>query len=335
VAEGLLLPYKMQIDLRNSGRDAIEAVKAARYDLIFMDHKMPDMDGVEATGHIRALGAEDPYYKKVPIVILTANAVSGTKEMFLKSGFDDFLSKPIDTIKLNSVLEKWIPKEKKKKVNMEDVMTEMRKEDDVNLQVAIAGIDVKRGIFLSGGTLSLYLETLAIFCRDGLKKVKDLMYCIETGDLQLYTVHVHALKSAAANIGANGLSAAAKELETAGTREDLAYIEAHNVKFINDLESLLNIISNALSEYKRTNDAGITEVNKETLKSDLLKLKTALEDLDAGTINNTIDNLRNSGYPNKISIALEYISEKILIGEYEEAVELIQALLKEVSNGAS
>jgi signal transduction histidine kinase/CheY-like chemotaxis protein len=114
VANGLLLPYKMRVDLCKSGETALEAMKMNRYDLVFMDHKMPGMDGIETTLKIRSMGDEDPYYKEVPVVALTANAVTGTKEMFLENGFNDFLSKPIDTVKLNSVLEKWIPETKQK-----------------------------------------------------------------------------------------------------------------------------------------------------------------------------------------------------------------------------
>jgi CheY-like chemotaxis protein len=114
VANGLLLPYKMRVDLCKSGVTAIEAMKMNRYDIVFMDHKMPGMDGIETTLKIRSMGDEDPYYKEVPIVALTANAILGTKEMFIENGFNDFLSKPIDTVKLNAVLEKWIPKAKQK-----------------------------------------------------------------------------------------------------------------------------------------------------------------------------------------------------------------------------
>jgi CheY-like chemotaxis protein len=128
VAKGLLAPYKMQVDLCKSGMSAIDAIKTNRYDLVFMDHRMPGMDGIEATEHIRVLGTgdvpeggEDEYFKNVPIIALTANAVSGTKEMFLQNGFNDFLSKPIDTIKLNAVLEKWIPKEKRQVITTEEV----------------------------------------------------------------------------------------------------------------------------------------------------------------------------------------------------------------------
>jgi PAS domain S-box-containing protein len=112
VAKGLLSPYETQITLCKSGKMALNAIKTNRFDVIFMDHRMPEMDGIETTQHIRAMGDEDPYCKNVPIIALTADAVSGVKEMFLENGLNDFLSKPIDTIKLNSVLQKWIPKEK-------------------------------------------------------------------------------------------------------------------------------------------------------------------------------------------------------------------------------
>jgi CheY-like chemotaxis protein len=116
VANGLLLPYKMRVDLCKSGETAIDAIKKNRYDIVFMDQKMPGMDGIEATLKIRAMGDEDPYYKEMPVIALTANAISGTKEMFLENGFNDFLSKPIDTVKLDTVLGKWISKVKQKSI---------------------------------------------------------------------------------------------------------------------------------------------------------------------------------------------------------------------------
>jgi len=106
VVKGLMQPYKMQVDLCTSGAEAIEMAKANNYDLVLMDHMMPEMDGVEATKLIRET------HTNLPIIALTANAVSGVKEMFLENGFNDFISKPIDTVELNAVLEKWLPKEK-------------------------------------------------------------------------------------------------------------------------------------------------------------------------------------------------------------------------------
>lgn len=120
VTEGILKSYGMHIDLCDNGLSAIKAAQYAfkcgddeKYDLIFMDHKMPGIDGIEATKQIRALDEE--YFKDVPVIALTANAVVGMEEIFLENGFNGFLSKPISTVKLNTILEKYIPDEKKKR----------------------------------------------------------------------------------------------------------------------------------------------------------------------------------------------------------------------------
>ncbi|MCL2193650.1 MAG: ATP-binding protein [Treponema sp.] len=112
VIKGLLLPYGMQVSLCKSGEMALSAITSNRYDIVFMDHMMPGMDGVETAKQIRKLGEDDSYFSEVPIVALTANAVSGMREFFLENSFNDFMSKPVDVIRLNAVLEKWIAKEK-------------------------------------------------------------------------------------------------------------------------------------------------------------------------------------------------------------------------------
>ena len=121
VAKGLLEPYNMQIDLCSSGFQAIDAVKAKDYDLIFMDHKMPGMDGIEAVERIRSLEGEK--YKNLTIIALTANAVSGMREMFLEKGFSDYLTKPINTAELNEILEKWITQDKKLKTPLSAIFS--------------------------------------------------------------------------------------------------------------------------------------------------------------------------------------------------------------------
>jgi CheY-like chemotaxis protein len=110
VAAGMLCKYKMKIDCITSGREAVERVAAGEpvYDAIFMDHMMPDMDGVEATAVIRALGTK--YAVNLPIIALTANAVTGSEQMFLNNGFNAFLPKPFNVMSLDSVVQKWIRK---------------------------------------------------------------------------------------------------------------------------------------------------------------------------------------------------------------------------------
>lgn len=106
VAKGLLSPYKMTVDVAESGYKAIELLKTVKYDLIFMDHMMPEMDGVETTAHIREMDGD--FYRNVPIVALTANAISEAKDMFLNSGFNDFIAKPIEMSELNRVLKTFV-----------------------------------------------------------------------------------------------------------------------------------------------------------------------------------------------------------------------------------
>ncbi len=235
VTEGLLLPYEMQVDLRLSGAEAIQAVRKNRYDLVFMDHMMPEMDGIEAVKRIRELGAE---YLNLPIIALTANAISSMKDMFLANGFNDFLSKPINTIKLNAILEAWIPKEKQVKIQIE-----AKSDEESDSSIKIDGVDVKKGITMVGGSAEYYLQILAMFHRDGTRMIEEINKSLETEDYPLYTIHVHALKSACANIGADKISETAKALETAGHQNDLEFIKLHNTSFLTALQTLLNNIN--------------------------------------------------------------------------------------------
>jgi HPt (histidine-containing phosphotransfer) domain-containing protein len=263
----------------------------------------------------------------VPIIALTANAVSGTKEMFLENGFNDFLSKPIDTVKLNAILEKWIPKEKQKITKAGAIKNAAQKEPEINSDVKIEGIDVNRGIALSGGTLEQYLDTLALFYKDGLEKINELNKCLETNDLSLYTIYVHALKSAAANIGARPLSEAAKALEEASDNEDSDFVEKNNIVFLADLQSLLDRINDVLSSFKKNTGNKKKDADAETTKADLVNLKTAISDLDAGSINDIIERLRQATQGDDIENVITDISDNVLVAEYDRALELINDLI--------
>ena len=265
VAEGLMQPYQMQVDLCGSGHDAIEAIAANRYDLIFMDQMMPEMSGIEAVARIRAKNEPGSYFINVPIVALTANVISGNREMLLENGFNDFLSKPMDVAKLNAVLEKWIPKDKQKRTGQKaapparpkpaaadkatgitaDQATEKSASagTDKWARAEIAGIDIKEGIARSGGSSSLYHNILGTFCKDVYDRIEHIKNSFDKGDLPLYTIHVHALKSACATIGAAEHSKAAAALESAGRNGDHEFIAARNQPFTESLTTLLGHIS--------------------------------------------------------------------------------------------
>ena len=324
VAKGLLLPYMMQVELAGGGVEAIEKLKLKNYDLVFMDHRMPDMDGIEATERLRAMGKEDPYYKSLPIIALTANAVSGMREIFLKNGFNDYISKPIDTVKLNSILDKWVPRAKRKHSAPLLVSTNTSKE------LKIEGLDVNIGIAATGGTVGYYLETLSTFCEDGIERINKIKKCLATGNLPLYTTYLHALKSAAANMGANRLSEMAKNLEEAGKLEDLAYIEKHTGEFVYTLESLILRIREALSAHGLNSDDEKEPVDVKKLKAALLTLKKAFDNMDLVVMNRAVDDLIRLPKTEETAATVSGISNNILMAEYDEAAELIDSLLKEI-----
>jgi len=314
VAEGLMLPYKMQMDLCLSGSAAIEAVKKHPYDLVLMDHMMPQMDGIEATKHIREVG-----YTELPIIALTANAISGIKEMFLENGFNDFLSKPIDTVKLNAVLAKWLPKEKQEKLDAKATGTDNSEE----VEIKIIGVDIKKGILLTGGTLKGYIQILAVFLKDGIQKIDEIRKSLETGNYSLYTTYVHALKSALASIGASELSESAKALEFAGKQKDFAFIASNNSQFLIDFEVILSDIEKVLENGKKKEKT----VDFELLKSELNSLKEALKILDFAATDKIMDRLREFSQAGEIGDSIENILQSILVGEYDEAVVMIDALI--------
>jgi len=322
VASGLMQPYNMQIDICSSGMDAIEAVKSNRYDIIFMDHMMPEMNGIEATSLIRALDGDTSYFKNVPIIALTANAIHGVREMFLENGFNDFLSKPIDTGILNTILEEWIPKEKQLKPTKKIFAVN---EQDSGETIKIAGIDTDRGILLSGGTIDGYLQTLTLFCDDSRNKLKEIVTCLKNEDLSLYTTYVHAMKSACANIGALELSKTAESLEMAGQKKDMSFILASNNTFTSDLEKLLGAIDEHLSARNNKNQSKSIDI--ELLKAELEKLRAGLIDYDIVSANEACESLQEFTQAADIGDTVLKILQHELTGKYDEAVLLINALL--------
>jgi signal transduction histidine kinase/CheY-like chemotaxis protein/HPt (histidine-containing phosphotransfer) domain-containing protein len=245
IATGLLAPYQMKVDTCTNGDISVEMVKNKRYDIVFMDHLMPGTDGIEATARIRAL--EEGYFEQVPIVALTASALAGMREMFLSKGFSDYLAKPIEPDKLNALVNKWLPSNKRRLSNTpvsgsppQTVMEHLR---------SVGGLDVEKGIIMCGGVEAHYRNVLAQYCRDAKKILPTLRETLKnTADmknpegthagasplpwLQSFVIHVHALKSASASIGAEALSNDAKLLEKAGREGDLELIETHLEAFI-------------------------------------------------------------------------------------------------------
>jgi len=324
VAQGLLSFYEMSVDACLSGYEAIDAVRQRRYDLIFMDHMMPEMDGVEATRRIREL----PAGKNLPIIALTANAVSGMHEMFLQNGFDDFLSKPIDTAKLNAVLERWLPKDKQVEAALEDDGGDAAPDGErPRAAFCIRGVDTDMGVTRAGGTQENYIQTLSIFRDDATAKAAEMRRAAENGDLASLTLQAHALKSAAANIGALDISERAHELETAGKRGDPEFINANAKNFLADLETLTKEINLTLAVNKK--NATQAPIDFGALKTILTKLKTALAAVDIEEIDKNAHDLQAFSHTEKAESAVDAILRMVLIGNFDEAEVRIDSLMKE------
>lgn len=229
VASGLMQPYNMELITADSGPSAINKIRFQNIDLVFMDHMMPEMDGVEATRIIRSMNGE--YYKKLPIIALTANAVNGAREMFKESDFNDFIAKPIELLALDRVLKKWIPADKIETLTSKDNTTDDLKNNSNNINKE-KHILVSKGLTYTSGNKDVYYEILEMFVQDGIEKIEQLNSYVENEDWKNYIIKVHALKSTSLTIGAVMLSEFAKKLELAGKSEDFGIIRKENKKLL-------------------------------------------------------------------------------------------------------
>jgi len=316
VANGLLKPYQMVLTLCESGQEAIDAIKAEKFDIVLMDYMMPVMSGIEAVKIIRGLDAG----KEIPIVALTANAIVGAKEMFLQTGFDDFISKPIEVARLNDVLIKWIPKEKQQQA----IFALSADNAQCTLDIQISGVDTVKGLALSAGNIPLYLDLIATFSIECEKKLAELTRCYEAEDIPLYTIHVHALKTACANIGADAVSKEAENLENAGDRRYMEFIRKHHGRFAENLTRLLSDINRAMASMETPDD---TDYDDGDIFPELAELKAALEKYDIAAIDTISDNLQPLTRHPTHGEAIGEILRLAFISKYNEAGELLNDIL--------
>jgi signal transduction histidine kinase/CheY-like chemotaxis protein/HPt (histidine-containing phosphotransfer) domain-containing protein len=359
VLSGLLAPYQMQITLCTSGEDAIAMVKSKPFDFVLMDHMMPGMDGVEAVTKIRAM--ENEYYKKLPIIALTANAVSGMREMFLNLGFNDFLSKPIEIVKLNELITKWTPNEKKRadeKWNEKQKTTDKTDKTDKKTETlpVLFGVDVTKGIAMTGGTIDGYKKVLFMFRKDADTRINLLKSFLisnnsteNTGNTQfpdddftVLTTQTHALKSASAYLGATEISTEAAKLENAGRTKDLTVINKRLPAFIEQLTRLSTDIASYENKTKNETIEMLSQpaetetkpeqITRSSFNISLLKnLADALKFKKLKVIDQILEELTTQTFDAVTIMVLEQISDDVLIAEYDQALEKVTILLKNIN----
>lgn len=289
VAEGLLEPLKMKIDTVTSGQAAINKIARYHYDIIFMDHMMPELDGVETTHIIRRFHSE---YNDVPIIALTANAVEGTKEMFCREGMNDFVAKPIEIRIMVDKVRQWLPVEKIQKVKL--VYNSADKKPKSSEPIVVGDLDTKLAMGFFGNE-DLFWKTLKVYYRSIEKNANAIKTMKENGDWAGYTIEVHALKSSSKQIGAVSLSQKAAAMEKAGNARDSEAICKHTDEMLKQYLDYIPILEPFCAE-EEENDANKADISKETLQAYFANMEMAIEDLDMDRMEEVIQEMSQYRY---------------------------------------
>ncbi|MDR1050821.1 MAG: response regulator [Deltaproteobacteria bacterium] len=345
VAEGLLAPYCMTVDLCRSGEEAVEAVGKNSYDLVLMDHLMPSMDGLETTALIRALpgGGQGT----LPVVAMTANAVSGMREMFLSSGLDDFLAKPVEIEKLHAMLLKWIPRGKcrsnvsRRRAEEKPAAGDAPPRDPPSLP-SVAGLDSAQGFRRLGGRVDIYLLTLRRYMRDAKDFLALLPKIVSEEDSQFFTIKIHACKGASSTIGATALAEMAGLLESASRLANWTYIEDNFQKFMTGLTEL---VAGLEAYFARTDGGGHPGAAADggggpadggggladmELTRQLSLLKNAFESSAIREIDKIIARLRDVDIEPARREVVEKVNACFLEVEFEQAATILQTEIAEL-----
>ncbi len=289
VAKGLLEPLKMKIDTAKSAAEAIEKIHYVKYDLIFMDHMMPEVDGVEATHIIRRLV---PSYNDVPIIALTANAIGGAKEMFIREGMNDFVAKPIDIKDALSKLRKWLPTEKIIPVDKDKPTTAQTQSDTENNTTSFSAADIKelntKNALALLGSEKLFWTVLKEYYSMIEKRAKEIMDHKEAKRWHDYTIAVHSLKSTSRQIGADHISDIAAEMEKAGNEGNIALINEKTDGLVTEYLQL----KKALDKYFTDDDSDKEHFAEfEDIVGMLDKMHEALDNFDTLQIDEVIEEM--------------------------------------------
>lgn len=277
----LLKPYRIQVATAESGREALEKINSMEYDCIYLDHMMPEMDGVETLHRIR--NKPGAYFQSVPVIAFTANAIGGAREMFMAEGFDDFIAKPIELSVLERMLRRYIPVQKQVEAETHENVPAARakREEDERKgrggslgasgeegikALQQAGIHVEHGLTYCGDWDGLR-EIIAMYYDQGAGRNAKLEQLFKDKDWKNYTIAVHALKSNSKGIGADELAGMALELETAGKENRVEYILEHHEELIRQHTRLLEAIARSTltsvdNETKQEADTGMEQVTQ-------------------------------------------------------------------------
>ena len=317
VAIGLLEPLGMTIETAENGKRAVEKVSKNSYDLVFMDHMMPVMDGIEATSAIRQMGGD---YERLPIIALTANATTEAQKLFEENGLNDFVAKPIKMKEICKCLAKWLPAEKISKQEEMQPEAAMPQEKETALP-SIEGIDSEAGIENSGSE-QLWRSLLSDFYKLIDRKSTTIEKYLEDGMLRDYTIEVHALKNTARMVGALSLSEKFYQLEQLGNQEKEEEIKRLSPGVIKELRAL----KEKLRPYAYIEKSG-PELTNEELREALSGLRDAMEEFDLDTADECMKKIEGGVPPEELRDRLEELSSFVADVAMEDVIRICDELL--------
>ncbi|MDR0322136.1 MAG: response regulator [Treponema sp.] len=331
VAKAMLKPYKMRVDSVTSGQDAIDAVREekVKYDAIFMDHMMPKMDGIEALQFIREK-LETKYAKTVPIIALTANAIAGSEEMFLKSGFQAFVPKPIDVSRLDAVLRQWVRNEELEKleedtVDEEPLSNSGKEQVQIILNKKVEGMDIANALKRFSGDVETFLHVMQSFSkntRDLLETMKE----VNENNLAEYAINVHGIKSSCLGVCADEAGNKAGALEKAAKAGDLAFVKANNLALIEDVLKLIKNIEAAFP----AETPQIVKLKKDKPYEEVLKnLYTACDNLQMQKVETIMKEIESFEYTADDGL-VSWLRDNVNKMNYLYIVEKLSCLLSPI-----
>ncbi len=344
----LLKQSKIHIDEAESGLQCLEMVKEKHYDIIFLDHMMPDMDGIETLNHMKDM-SEDASFKckSTPVIALTANAITGAKEMYLEAGFDEFLSKPVQSDKLEMMIASWLPKdklvyeeeeqliEKIEDNEEEDLADKFKAKEEIPITneqpwsklSQIEGISWDKA-FEHLPDMEILMETVDNFYMmingeaDNLEKFYNLLDK-EQSAVDNYRIKVHAMKSAAALIGAMDLSEMAKELEYAAKDKKIYVIKERHNEFLTTWRGFKDKLSLIVKEAEKEEISDVSEI------FDMLEqLITAVDDMDVEVSDELMKKLMQYDYPEEVSEHISELSSAVVDLDYDTVAEIVEKIKK-------
>lgn len=337
VAQGLLKETRLQVDVAGSGEECLELLKRKTYHVICLDHMMPVMDGVETLHAIKKLEGNPSV--DTPVIALTANAVAGAREMYLKEGFQDYLTKPIDAEKFESMLIKYLPDNVVYLTKDQAVTGEQGQENEAEIEMLEnklkgIGINVRNGLKYMGDDMVLYGKVLQDFQVILKEKGDALRDFLKKRDMPGYAIIVHSLKGNARNVGADDLADEAFELEKMSKAGQLEDVEVRSPILFNlmknvrkDLKAYLDSENKAAKKNAQPAEETKIKITEDDWKNALRELAGRLDDFDGDSVNEKLEELKKYDRPEADKKMLRLCEKAVKDYAYDIALEVVNAVL--------